>query len=210
MKTIAIAPEGQRGDTTRAAIIDAAEKLIAAYGPDGVSFRQIRLACGSSNTNAVTYHFGDRNGLIEAVIKERHPLLEHYRRPLLLQADTKGRGNDISVLLHAIWYPYFELRNADGRHSYAAFLSKVARTHGRWLEDNLEDCFPIEWELRRRLFLILPEMSHRMFAHRARIIFAMIAAALQCCDEDLADDPARALRVFESAMRMSVAALLTS
>ena len=71
---------------TRQAIISAAERLFADHGIDGVSLREINRSAGQSNTGAVQYHFGDRHGLVLALIAKhrrtteprRHALLDHY------------------------------------------------------------------------------------------------------------------------------------
>ena len=127
-----------RSETTRATIIEAAEKLIAADGIEGVSLRRIRMAVGSGNTTVVAYHFGSKDGLIKAIVLDRHRRLERYRTELLQHADASGPSTDIHVLLRAMWWPYFELRNAEGYHTYAAFLASVSKSYGHWLDQLLE------------------------------------------------------------------------
>jgi AcrR family transcriptional regulator len=60
-----------RSTTTRNAIIDAAERLWAQQGLAAVSARQILSAAGQRNNGALRYHFGDVDGLLEAVMS-RH------------------------------------------------------------------------------------------------------------------------------------------
>ena len=48
------------------AIIEAAERLFAKHGIDGVSMRQISQEAGSGNHFSVQYHFGDKKALAEA------------------------------------------------------------------------------------------------------------------------------------------------
>jgi AcrR family transcriptional regulator len=198
---------GPRSEATRAMIMDAAEKMIAKDGVEGVALRQIRVAVGSSNTNVVTYHFGSKDGLIEAIVMDRHPVLERRRAELLTTARARGLGNDVSVLLHAVWYPYFELKNSDGRHTYAAFLASIAKTHAHWVNKNLEHRFPIEFELRRLIAELLPNSIEKLFLHRSNIVFAMITAALQCCDDVFHGKPVQSKKLFEAALRMATVAI---
>jgi AcrR family transcriptional regulator len=62
----------QRSDTSgqagRDALIDAARTMFAERGIDGVSIRELGRAAQQRNNNAVQYHFGDREGLLLAVL----------------------------------------------------------------------------------------------------------------------------------------------
>lgn len=203
------ARSGQRSEATRAMIIDAAERLIAKDGPEAVSLRQIRVAVGSANTNVVVYHFGSKDRLIEAIVMDRHPLLERRRAELLSIARERGLDDDVRVLLHAVWYPYFELKNSEGRHTYAAFLANINKTHGPWIRQNLERCFPVEFELRNRIAALLPRSVDKIFVQGSNIVFAMITTALHVCDQEFFDKPVRSKKLFEATMRMAAAAMQT-
>ncbi len=61
----------KRGEATREHILDVAEQLWGERGVSNVSLREIRLAAGARNTAAVHFHFGDRDGLLDALI-DRH------------------------------------------------------------------------------------------------------------------------------------------
>jgi len=56
------------GQAGRDALIDAARTLFAERGIDGVSIRELGRAARQRNNNAVQYHFGDREGLLLAVL----------------------------------------------------------------------------------------------------------------------------------------------
>ncbi|MFC5950466.1 TetR/AcrR family transcriptional regulator [Pseudonocardia lutea] len=55
------------GERTRDALIDAAAELFAEHGVDAVSVRSINKAAGVAPA-AVHYHFGSRDGLLQAVL----------------------------------------------------------------------------------------------------------------------------------------------
>src|SRR5262249_48885717 len=63
-----------------------AEELYGGQGIDAVSLREIQRASGVKNVNALQYHFGDRNGLLTALLEKhshdvelrRHALLDRY------------------------------------------------------------------------------------------------------------------------------------
>ena len=77
--------EGRRDQVdTRERLIRAAEKLFAERGVSGVSLREINREAGAKNAVAVQYHFGDRDGLLRAVLAKHWPDVEARRHALLV------------------------------------------------------------------------------------------------------------------------------
>ena len=66
-------------ETTQTQLILAAEELFGAKGVDGVSLREINALAGQKNTSAVRYHFGDKAGIIDAILRERMTILNAHR-----------------------------------------------------------------------------------------------------------------------------------
>lgn len=112
------------GLTGRERLLLAAERLIAEQGV-GVSLREIALAAGQRNNSAVNYHFGDRDGLIAAIVVARLEALEPPRRALLAQADAEGRGDDLHALVAVLAWPMFDAPYQLGATHYARFLEAV-------------------------------------------------------------------------------------
>src|SRR6516165_9746897 len=75
----------ERGSATRALLLDVAEALISARGLD-VSLREIAAAAGQRNNSAVRYHFGDKDGLISALVYDRIGKAEAGRKVLVDRA----------------------------------------------------------------------------------------------------------------------------
>lgn len=76
----------------------AAERLFAERGIDGVSLREINVAAGQRNTTALQYHFGDRAGLLRAVMAKHRPGIEEQRHRLL-DACEPGCLRDLAAAL---------------------------------------------------------------------------------------------------------------
>ncbi len=57
------------GSSGRDALVNSARRLFAEQGIDAVSLREVARAAGHRNTNAVQYHFGDRQALLVAVVE---------------------------------------------------------------------------------------------------------------------------------------------
>ena len=57
----------ERTARVREALLSAGEQLFATAGFQGTSDRQIVLRAGQRNNSAIAYHFGSREGLVEAI-----------------------------------------------------------------------------------------------------------------------------------------------
>lgn len=88
------------GERARARLLDAAERLIATQGPS-VPLRQIVLAAGQRNNSAVAYHFGSREGLLEAVWDRRTEIVNRERAQMLEKIHERGRADDLYALMQA-------------------------------------------------------------------------------------------------------------
>jgi AcrR family transcriptional regulator len=115
----------KRRDTlqTRKKLIEAAERLFAERGIDGVSLADINQHAEQKNRNAVHYHFGDKEALIHAVLDKHSALIEARRRQLL---DTIGKGPALKPLVEALVLPVAEqLDNPDGGDAYLKINSQL-------------------------------------------------------------------------------------
>lgn len=104
--------------TTKARLVQAAERLFAERGIDGVSLREINRASGARNAIAVQYHFTDRAGVVRAILDKHGPDVEARRHAMLDQYEAEGRG-DIRQLAAALVRPLAaKLADPDGGREY--------------------------------------------------------------------------------------------
>lgn len=68
---------GRHSDKARGVLLDAAEELFARHGIDAVSNRRITEHAGTANHSAITYHFGNRDGLLEALLRRHVDEMNH-------------------------------------------------------------------------------------------------------------------------------------
>ncbi|MEW2044120.1 helix-turn-helix domain-containing protein [Streptomyces sp. NPDC005476] len=92
-ETQATSPRSRNAGDTRGTLIRAAERLFAAKGVDGASLNEIKRAAGQRNAMVLQYHFGDRAGLLRAVLDKHLPAVD-ARRDVLLQQYEDGVGGD--------------------------------------------------------------------------------------------------------------------
>lgn len=115
------------------AIIRAAEDLFAEQGSDSVSLRDIQVASGATNASAVQYHFGDRTGLIKAILAKHHVDVERRRHSMLDDYEhqdetrlTRRPEPDVRALAAAVVVPLAaELDNEDGGRGYLQLVSDL-------------------------------------------------------------------------------------
>ena len=110
------------------ALILAAERLFAERGIEAVSLRQINQAANHRNMSAAHYHFGSREGLLEAVLMYRLPLIDARRRALLSRPDAK---RDLRFFLEAFILPLSEeLAPRPEGNCYIRFMQQYERYRG--------------------------------------------------------------------------------
>lgn len=135
-------------DPAAVRLIRAAEALFAARGIDAVSMREIAATARCGDTNAVTYYFGSKHGLLAAVFGARVEQMDPIRGQMLEQAGARGHLNDPVALLGILLLPQLELKNAAGEHPYAHFLLHFATQY---------------WSLTSSLFASVEDKAHNLF-----------------------------------------------
>ncbi len=84
---------------TKEKLIKIAEMLFAERGLEGVSMRDITTASGQKNASALNYHFGSREGLLQAIIDYRTTEIDQERQKMLDALDASGREDDLRTLV---------------------------------------------------------------------------------------------------------------
>ncbi|MEU1209877.1 helix-turn-helix domain-containing protein [Nocardia sp. NPDC005825] len=168
------------GEDARLRMVEAAERLIARQGFAALSLRQVGAEAGQRNNSAAQYHFGTKDGLLEAIVTTRSARGEPRRREMLAELDPEHVT--VERVLAALIVPASETLAATGYPSYVArFTDRMITDLGlglieqRWaphfvgamqagplLEQALPDHDPRLIRERLWLFVVL---SARAFAH---------------------------------------------
>jgi AcrR family transcriptional regulator len=113
---------------TRERILDAAERLFARRGFHGVSIRDITGTAGVDVALA-NYHFGSKQGLLEAVFLRRAEDLNTERLARLdaLLVDGRRRAPSLEEIIDAFTHPLLDrsARGGTGWKSYFALIAEV-------------------------------------------------------------------------------------
>jgi AcrR family transcriptional regulator len=108
----------QAKESTGDRLVRAAERLFAKHGIAAVSLREINRESGAKNAVALQYHFGDREGLLRAVLAKHLPGIEARRHELLDEYDAGGEAS-LRALAGALVVPLADkLSDADGGPEY--------------------------------------------------------------------------------------------
>lgn len=155
------------GDT-RARLIGAAEKLFAQHGVGGVSLREINREAGAKNAVAVQYHFGDRDGLLRAVLQKHWPDVE-ARRHALLDEYEADPGSGVRFLAACLVRPLAsKLTDEDGGREYLQIHAELVNMP-RAGDDELARVDPQRDSIHRWRGLVAPYLEadatrlHRRF-----------------------------------------------
>ena len=113
------------------ALIAAAEQLFADRGIDGVSLREINREARQRNTTSLQYHFGDRQGLLRAIM-EKHGREVNARRNALLDQYEANGVDDIRALASAFVLPLVaKLHDHEGGRYYLRIAAELVNRAGR-------------------------------------------------------------------------------
>src|ERR1700688_840340 len=85
---------GPRGAETRQRILDAAERLMAERGIEGVSLNEINAAAAQRDTAALHDHCGAGEGLVRAIMRRHGTWLRPRHDELYAEVIGGGRERD--------------------------------------------------------------------------------------------------------------------
>lgn len=168
----------ERSAQTRRRFIEAGQELFAARSIDSVSLNEITVAAGQKNRNALQYHFGGREGLLQAIIDTHAARVSELRQPYLQESVDKG-VNSARSAARALVCPLVDYVGENpAAVDYIKILSQMAALNSPLLnpdtpsgirfqhDENLERLLQRALshlqpaEIRRRLFLTVSLTFH--------------------------------------------------
>ncbi len=92
--------------------------MFARHGIEGVSLNTITRAARQSNRNAIQYHFGGKNGLVQAIFDKHAPSLAQRRADLIDEMAARKLPTEM-IVAKAMVQPLVEkLEEPDGGEAY--------------------------------------------------------------------------------------------
>ena len=109
---------------TRDKLITIGQRLFAEQGVFRVPLRLVVDQADQKNTSALHYHFGGRQGLLDAIIDRHNIGIETERASMLQRIRDDGRTDDIPAVVCSVILPFArKLESSEGRE----FLRIVAQ-----------------------------------------------------------------------------------
>lgn len=128
-----------RGLRTRQRLLDAAERLWAERGIEGVSLREIRLAAGQRNSSALQFHFGDRDGLLLALAERHLPAVTAIQEELYAGLVAERRTRELAGLVEVLVRPNADyLHRGPSARAWVKVSAELAARPGVGLADVLD------------------------------------------------------------------------
>lgn len=162
---------------TRERILNAAERLYVENGVNATSLRDITQAA-DVNLAAVSYYFGSKNGLTQALFLHRFlPYMLHCERILSAMDDEDG----LEGVLDALVLPLEQLVINDGYRGMGIFrlVCRIGNEYPDMVREQIhENADDIVEHLYALLQKRLPHLSESVLRRRIFIIFKMIMQGL--------------------------------
>ncbi len=111
------------GKESVAALIATAQRLFAERGIDAVSMREIAREAGQKNNSALTYHFGSKEALIQAILDTGMQEVNVLRNDYVDRLFTSGRHKDLRALTEALVWPLAAKLLTERKNTYNRFLA---------------------------------------------------------------------------------------
>jgi AcrR family transcriptional regulator len=207
-----------RSVATRAKLIAVAERLFALRGIEAVSLNEINRAAAQRNSNACQYHFGSKEGLLQAIV-DKHVLPIVARRNDILDRMEAAGSTGLRDVVKAFVYPVAEqLCDPDGGKEFIRINAQLIVPYTlRMQEQTLASLHPSGTDRLVRVLrnavapFALPEpIVQQRLLLAAMLLFHGLADHSRMLEAVKQNDPAIDTELFVSDLEDSIAALLSA
>ena len=161
-------------------ILDAAETAFAQLGYEGASMRHIASKAGA-NLATLYYHFGSKDGLLEAVLQRRfEPVIQRQLQLLQqVQPSVQTTADAVRHLLHAILIPVLESIREPASRTIGLLIGRILTEPAQPVQEILRRRFKdVSEAFTQAVRRILPNLSEEDVAWRVELIWGGIAFLL--------------------------------
>ena len=173
---------------TKQRILDAAEELFAREGYVATSLRRV-TELADVNLAGVNYHFGSKEGLLEAVIARRIEPLNQMRKSQLDRVLDQARKSGDLPPVRELWRAMVEptLRLREQRTGAEHFISLIGRAlaepTGPEREIFLRHMMPLLHDVYAALQQALPKLSRSTLYWRIHFAIGALSHLMRCNEQ---------------------------
>lgn len=173
----------ERANSTREAILTAAEQLFAEHGVFAVSNRQVSEAAGQGNNAAVGYHFGTKTDLVREIERRHRVPVERLREEMVSGVPESTDLRDwVSCLVRPLTDHLAALGNPTWYARFAAQVMADPAYHNIIVKDALSSASLVQ--VIDGINTCLPDLPVRV--HQARNVMARNLLMHTCADHERA------------------------
>ncbi|WAC53524.1 TetR/AcrR family transcriptional regulator [Gordonia sp. SL306] len=186
-----VASRSDQTARTRERLLETAERLFALHGIASVSSRQISKAAGQGNNYAVGHHFGDKTGLIRAILETHNARIDVIRGERL---GDLAEATDVRDWIECLIRPEIEHLVSLGATSYyARFCAHMAADPqtGYLLYESVAVSHPLT-EVMTGFYRVLPTIPKRVMDARVSMSQNMIIHSLADIERSIEESPTEA------------------
>lgn len=178
-------------------IKEAALRLFADRGVNGVSVRDIAEAAGQKNHAAVGYHFGSKDDLIRAVIVHGARLIDDLRNTLVDLAEAEGGPESVEAVMRLLIRSSLPDASPPWSDCYNRFVVSLQLSHRALFMDALEGRWNAGYlRCLNHVRRLLPDVGSALLNQRLIFMGAAFGGVLASREQELADR-SRAHRMWE-------------
>ncbi|WP_299073810.1 TetR/AcrR family transcriptional regulator [uncultured Paraglaciecola sp.] len=176
----------------RELLMRTAEELFAIKGIDTVSLNEINKAAGQRNTSALHYHFGNKKGLIDAIVYDHYAAIDHDINTRLDVFDALEPADQTPrKLLECLVIPFSNQLDSPAGINYLLIVNQVFMKSSEMIlkghPDGVDRARPRAFSLFRLMMASLPsEIRASRHVIHANMIFNALATYAQTRREDKA------------------------
>jgi len=145
---------------TRAKLIAVAERLFAEKGVEGVSLAEIVRVARQRHSNACHYHFGNKDGLIQAILNKHVPAISAQRNAMFDSIEVAGT-NSVTEVVRAFVRPVAaKLFDPNGGKDFIRFNAQLVARHTMAIQgQDAALSLPVADRLNRKLRAALASLN---------------------------------------------------
>jgi AcrR family transcriptional regulator len=182
-----------KADNTKLLLMRAGETLFLERGFENVSLRDVAAAAGQSNPSAVSYHFGDLSGFVNAILHRHSDPIQAGWLAVLAHSDAQKQPLDLLGLVTLLVRPIVaKLDDADGGPAYLDLCASLSVSKSVPLLSTSVANAEGATELGRRIMLqarkVDPSLLMLNMIRTASVLYASIASYRQLSAQGIGVD----------------------